>query len=148
MGINRALSLTFTVWHWRLPVNNPERIASILDPLSKIAAVILPAISTAIHLALARQMSFQATLFITNALFILSFTLGATCMVLIIIKYLRLRRKSEEHRATSIDNASGDLSDNTSPASDQRHKRQRSKHGVNVDSLLLLRFTIAFFILL
>jgi len=148
---SRATSLTFTVWHWRLPVRNPDRIAAVLGPSSKIVAFLVPAIFSAVHFGLQRQMSLAATFFVTNILFFFSFTLGAVFMLFIIVKYLRLRRNSEEHCATSIDNAFGALTvtDELSPrASDGRHKRQRSKLGAHVDSLLLLRFMIACVILL
>jgi len=147
--IYRALSLTFTVWHWQLPVKDPNRIAAILDPLSKVIAFVAPAVQATIHYSLQRRMSLASTFWASNILFILSFTLGAGCMLSIIIKYLRLRRKSEEHCATSLDGAFGSLTSHAiDPASDRPHGRQRSKLRVNVDSLLLLRFTIAFVILL
>ncbi|GAB7339506.1 hypothetical protein MBLNU457_6124t2 [Dothideomycetes sp. NU457] len=144
-----ALSLTFTVWHWQLPVKNHDRIAAILDPLSKAVAFVAPAVQTAIRYSLRYRMSVEATFLVANLLFILSLTLGATCMFCIIINYLRLRRKSDQHCATSLEGPIDSLTSHAvDPANEQPHRRQRSKLRVHVDSLLLLRFTIACVILL
>lgn len=146
--IHRALSLTFTVWHWRLPLKNHDRIAAALGPLSKTVAFVVPAVQTAIRYYLRYRMSVKSTFIVANILFILSFTLGAACMLCIIIKYLRTRRKSEL-LATYLEGPFDSLASHTfDPAGDQPHTRQRSKLRVNVDPLLLLRFTIAFVILL
>lgn len=71
-----------------------------------------------------------------------SFTFGAICVILILVKYIRTRMGFRSYASGSVT-----IEEIPTTANSGRTSRKRSRLNVRVDPWLVVRFTIAFFIL-
>ncbi|PNS19276.1 hypothetical protein CAC42_2453 [Sphaceloma murrayae] len=136
-----AVALTFNVWDWRIKGIYSHHAK--IGIASKIAAFVLPALVASLRASTRISVQFGPGFFLTSCLLFISFTFGAICVTLILAKYIRTRMGFTSY-------ASGSMIDDipsTANSNGRMGSRQRSRLKVRVDPWLVLRFTIAFFIL-
>ncbi|KAG9755396.1 hypothetical protein KCU73_g5436, partial [Aureobasidium melanogenum] len=84
-----AIALVFSVWNIR--PRWLQRWQGVISWVSKVLAVVLPAIFSALRKGFQVNAGFIGTLILMNLLMLVSFAFGAICVILILFKYLRAK---------------------------------------------------------
>ncbi|GAB7353428.1 hypothetical protein MBLNU459_g3898t1 [Dothideomycetes sp. NU459] len=135
-----AIALTFGVWDWRIRSLDNHR--ETIGLVSKAAAFVLPVLQiTGLHKAYQIDASIATSIVLLNLLSLTSFAIGTVCITLIMFKYMRSRFGVSSYASGST--PSGGQSTITT----SRSRRGLPKLTMRVDPWLVVRFTIAFFII-
>ncbi|KAI4758574.1 hypothetical protein E4T52_09268 [Aureobasidium sp. EXF-3400] len=141
-----AIALVFSVWNIR--PRWLQRWEGTISWTSKILAVVLPALFSALRKGFQVNAGFIGTLILMNLLMLVSFAFGAICVILILFKYLRAKIGFDSYASASVSKsyAAGSVAaveSTTGRAGRAAPKGLRAR----VDGWLVVRFSIAFLIL-
>ncbi|KEQ99958.1 hypothetical protein AUEXF2481DRAFT_206359 [Aureobasidium subglaciale EXF-2481] len=141
-----AIALVFSVWNIR--PRWLQRWQKHISWASKILAIVLPAIFSALRKGFQVNAGFIGTLILMNLLMLVSFAFGALCVILILFKYLRAKIGFDSYASASASKsyAGGSVvPGETATAREGRTVRRGLR--ARVDGWLVVRFSIAFLIL-
>ncbi|KAG9854753.1 oligopeptide transporter-like protein, partial [Aureobasidium melanogenum] len=141
-----AIALVFSVWNIR--PRWLQRWQGVISWVSKVLAVVLPAIFSALRKGFQVNAGFIGTLILMNLLMLVSFAFGAVCVILILFKYLRAKIGFDSYASASASKsyAAGSVAAVETTTSRVGRSAPRGLR-TRVDGWLVVRFTIAFLIL-
>ncbi|KAH0334252.1 oligopeptide transporter-like protein, partial [Aureobasidium melanogenum] len=141
-----AIALVFSVWNIR--PRWLQRWQGVISWVSKVLAVVLPAIFSALRKGFQVNAGFIGTLILMNLLMLVSFAFGAVCVILILFKYLRAKIGFDSYASASASKsyAAGSVAAVETTTSRVGRPAPRGLR-TRVDGWLVVRFTIAFLIL-
>ncbi|KAG9789075.1 oligopeptide transporter-like protein, partial [Aureobasidium melanogenum] len=141
-----AIALVFSVWNIR--PRWLQRWQGVISWVSKVLAVVLPAIFSALRKGFQVNAGFIGTLILMNLLMLVSFAFGAICVILILFKYLRAKIGFDSYASASASKSYAAGSVAAVETTTSRVGRSAPKGlRARVDGWLVVRFTIAFLIL-
>ncbi|KAI4730443.1 hypothetical protein E4T49_01755 [Aureobasidium sp. EXF-10728] len=141
-----AIALVFSVWNIR--PRWIQRWQGVISWISKVLAVVLPAIFSALRKGFQVNAGFIGTLILMNLLMLVSFAVGALCVILILFKYLRAKMGFDSYASASASKSYAMGSVAAVESTTGRAGRSAPKGlRARVDGWLVVRFTIAFLIL-
>ncbi|THY31744.1 hypothetical protein D6D00_02094 [Aureobasidium pullulans] len=139
-----AIALVFSVWNIR--PRWLQRWQSHISWASKVLAIVLPALFSALRKGFQVNAGFIGTLILMNLLMLVSFAVGAICVILILFKYLRAKIGFDSYASASKSYPAGSVVKGDATTSRIGHSGPKGLKA-RVDGWLVVRFSIAFLIL-